>query len=182
MNYLFDSVLKRDVMANEIFDVCDEHDHVIGQAPRTLVHEQNLLHRAVHIWVWDSKGEFMIHLRSDKKDQFPLCYTSSSSGHVDAGETYETAAHRELKEELQLAGELIWVTKLPAGPETAYEHTVLYFLKTDDVPTPDPEEIQSVHYLHPDAIQSMVQNEPERFTPPFRQLFSWWITHRDKAE
>ena len=166
-------------MPEEIFDVCDEHDHVIGQAPRSDVHAHNLLHRAVHIWVYNTRGELMIHLRSTSKDQYPSCYTSSASGHVDAGETYETAAHRELNEELNLHGELTYIGKLPASPETAYEHTVLYRLTTDEPPQPDPGEIARVEF-HPVAvIQQMVIDNPERFTPPFRMLVAEFASATD---
>ncbi len=157
-------------MPEEIFDVCDERDNVIGQTPRSEVHARNLLHRAVHIWVYNSQGELMIHLRSTSKDQYPSCYTSSASGHVDAGETYETAAQRELQEELNLRGELTYIGKLPASPETAYEHTVLYRLTTDEPPQPDRTEIASIEF-HPVAtVRLMVANKPAKFTPPFRML------------
>src|SRR5690349_15619810 len=43
-------------MPEEIFDVVDEHDHVIGQAPRSQVHAQGLLHRAASIFVFNSPG------------------------------------------------------------------------------------------------------------------------------
>ncbi|SFI33442.1 NUDIX hydrolase [Planctomicrobium piriforme] len=164
-------------MAEEIFDVCDEQDQVIGQAPRSEVHARDLLHRAVHIWIWNSRGELLIHRRSEWKDQYPKHFTSSSSGHVDAGESYETAAHRELFEELQLKGTLEYMTKLPGGAETAFEHTVLYFLKTDATPTPDPAEIAELHYLTPSVVHSMVKSQPGEFTPPFLALFRWWAAH-----
>src|SRR5215472_10054324 len=93
-------------VSEEIFDVVDEHDRVVAQAPRSVVHAQKLLHRAVHIFVLNSRGELLLQKRSATKDEYPLCYTSSASGHLSAGETYETAAPRELAEELGLAGEL----------------------------------------------------------------------------
>ena len=79
-------------MSEEIFDVVDDADRVIRQAPRSVVHAQNLLHRAVSIFVLKSDGRLLLQLRSDSKDQYPGCYTSSASGHVDSGEDYETAA------------------------------------------------------------------------------------------
>ncbi len=159
---------------NELFDVCDENDVVIGKEKRGVVHAENLLHRAVHIWVWNTRGELYLHLRSALKDQFPLCFTSSASGHVDAGETYEEAAVRELREELGLTGELKFVTKLPGSEKTAYEHTALYYLTTDATPTPDPQEIQELFTRPPETVWQQVQSEPDRFTPPYRELMTWW--------
>lgn len=165
-------------MSEEIFDVCDEHDNVIGTAPRSVVHARGLLHRAVHIWVFNTVGELMIHLRSTTKDEYPSCYTSAASGHLGAGEDYESAAHRELAEELGLSGELKYAAKLPASPATANEHTVLYTLSSEAIPTPDPAEIARVEY-HPVAvIAEMVKTRPEMFTPPFKSLLAWWVCSR----
>ena len=162
-------------MTEEIFDVCDAQDRVIGQCSRQEVHARNLLHRAVHIWILNSAGELLLQRRTATKDQFPDCYTSSASGHVDAGEDYETAAIRELQEELQLQGDLIWGAKLPASAETAYEHTVLFHLQTDQRPIPDPVEIASLSYLPTATIASLLKESPQTFTPPFRRLFEdWW--------
>ena len=160
---------------NELFDVCDENDQVIGQATRAEVHSHGLVHRAVHIWVWNSQKQLLMHLRSETKDEYPLCYTSSASGHVDAGEDYETAAHRELSEELQLSGELSYQTKLPASPQTANEHTVLYFLDSDAEPTPDPEEIAAIEFLTVEQVLVKLKQSPEKFSPPFRELLTQWF-------
>lgn len=168
-------------MTEEIFDVCDAADQVIGQARRSDVHARGLLHRAVHIWVWNSRSELLIHLRSSHKDEYPNCYTSSASGHLEAGEDYETAAHRELWEELHLRGPLTYMTKLPAGAETSNEHSVLYFLYSDDIPDPDPGEITRMESLPPDQIAERMECSPELFTPPFRSLFRWWRRASESA-
>ncbi|MBT5019001.1 NUDIX domain-containing protein [Planctomicrobium sp.] len=166
-------------MSEEIFDVCDADDNVIGQATRSEVHATGLLHRAVHIWVWRTDGRLMIHLRSATKDQYPLCYTSAASGHVDTGEDYETAAHRELQEELGLGGRLVFQTKLSASPATANEHTVLYFLNSDEEPTPDPNEIAKIEYRNPDELRQLIAREPEKLSPPFLSLLTEWYFASD---
>lgn len=166
-------------MTNELFDICDDQDNVIGQAPRARVHAQGLLHRAVHIWVWRSDGRMLVHLRSERKDEFPLCYTSSASGHVDAGEDYETAAHRELKEELGLNGELKFQVKLSASEETANEHTVLYFLHSDAPVNPDPEEIAAVEYFQKHELSELYGQQPARLSPPFKSLLKWWLDRQE---
>ena len=161
-------------MSEEIFDIVNEADEVVGQAPRSVVHQKNLLHRAVSIFVIKPDGRLLLQLRSDSKDQYPCCYTSSASGHVDAGEDYEHAAIRELREELALTSPIEYLAKFPAGPETAFEFTVLYRTVTDDEPTLDPDEIDSAEFLELDDIAAKVARNPEKFTPPFRVLFDWY--------
>jgi len=165
-------------MPEEIFDICDADDNVTGQAPRSVVHARKWLHRAVHIWVFNSKGEFLTHLRSAIKDEFPSTYTSSASGHLSAGETYDEAAPRELEEELGLRAPLTYLTKLPASPDTAYEHTVLYECTTDEAPRPDPGEVAAVEFRPFAETAAKVAREPERFSPPFKQLVEWYVAHR----
>ncbi len=160
-------------MPEEIFDVVDEQDQVVGQAPRSVVHAQKLLHRAVHIFVFNSRGELLLQMRSALKDEYPLCYTSSASGHLSAGETYEAAAPRELQEELGLSEPLEWLAKFPAGPQTSQEHTVLYRTTTDAPPPRSiPSEIWLAVTFHSlDEIAGMIAQKPQLFSPCFVTLF-----------
>lgn len=162
-------------MPEEIFDVVDADDNVIGQAPRSEVHAKKLLHRAVNIFVFNSKGQLLLQKRSATKDEFPLCYTSSASGHLNAGESYDEAAPRELEEELRLKSPLEYLGKLPASPETAYEHSVLFRTVTDEQPVYHPEEIESGKYLYINEIESFITQQPDLFAPPFRELFRWYL-------
>ena len=165
-------------MSEEIFDVVYDADRVIRQAPRSVVHAQNLLHRAVSIFVLKSDGRLLLQLRSDSKDQYPGCYTSSASGHVDSGEDYETAAIRELREELSLELPIEYLAKFPASSETAFEFSALYQLVTDEEPVLDRDEIAGAEFLPLEQIASMIEQSPEKFTPPFRVMFRWFFANR----
>jgi isopentenyl-diphosphate delta-isomerase type 1 len=161
-------------MPEEIFDVVDENDQVVGQAPRSVVHAQQLAHRAVHVFVFNSRGELLLQKRSVRKDEYPLCYTSSASGHLGAGETYEAAAPRELEEELGLSGRLEWLAKFSAGPNTSQEHTVLFRTTSDVSPEFDADEIDAVSFHSIDEIARMLEREPAMFSPCFVTLFKWY--------
>jgi len=158
----------------EEFDVVDHQDQVIGQAPRSEVHAHRWLHRAVHIFVFNTRGELLIHQRTATKDECPLNFTSSASGHLHAGEDYATAAARELAEELSLVSPLEFLTKLPAGPFTTYEHSALYQTTTDEPPTFLAEEILSGEFYPLERIDAWVAKSPEDFTPCFRSLWTWY--------
>ena len=89
----------------EIFDLVDDDDRVIGRATRNEVHgNPKLLHRVVHVLVFDSLGRLYLQKRADDKDVQPGKWDTSVGGHVDAGEDRETAALRELSEELGIPG------------------------------------------------------------------------------
>lgn len=85
---------------DEIFDVVDENDVPVGKATRAEVHAKDLIHRAVHVLVFNRNGDLWLQKRSLAKDKNPGVWDSSVSGHLDAGEDYLTAAVRELGEEV----------------------------------------------------------------------------------
>ena len=89
-------------MTEEIFDVVNECDEVIGQQTRSEVHRMGLRHRAIHLLVYNSIGELFLQKRSIKKDCFPDTWDSSASGHLDSGEDYDSCILREPREELGL--------------------------------------------------------------------------------
>src|SRR6202011_1498244 len=110
----------------ERFAVVDASDQILGTASRADVHGNNLLHRAVHILIFNKTGEVYLQKRSPYKDRHPLLWDSSAAGHVDAGEEYDDAARRELKEELEIDIGLEKVLKLPASERTGQEFIWLY--------------------------------------------------------
>ena len=166
-------------MPDELFDVVDAADRVIGQAPRREVHARSLHHRATHILVHDHTGRFFLQRRSLAKDTFPGCWDSSCSGHVDAGEDYATAARRELGEELgwhDASLPLRPLLKLPASPTTGHEFIQIYLMGPVDGPfTLQPEEISEGRWLTPEEIIAWIEREPEAFASAARRL---WTEHQ----
>src|SRR6266481_4148048 len=116
------------VMSEEIFDVVNERDEVIGQERRSEVHRLGLQHRAVHVLIFNGRGEVFLQKRSMKKDTFPGAWDSSASGHLDTGETYDACAVREVREELglELAATPERLFKMTACLETGQEHVWVY--------------------------------------------------------
>lgn len=154
----------------EIFDVVDKCDRVIGQAPRDEVHARQLRHRAVHVLVLNSRGELFIQKRAGTKDSFPGRYDSSASGHLATGESYDTAAVRELHEELGLlvpVDRLKPLTKIEADHTTGWEFTWVYILRGDDPPRPNPSEIESGEFWVLARLVSKVTTHPDLFAPSF---------------
>ena len=76
-------------MSEEIFDIVDERDEVVGRRPRSEVHRLGLQHRAVHVLVFNARGELFLQKRSMQKDCFPGAWDSSAAGHLDSGESYD---------------------------------------------------------------------------------------------
>ncbi len=90
-------------MSEEIFDIVNERDEVVGQNTRREVHARGLWHRAVHVLVFNARGEVFLQKRSMKKDIAAGKWDSSASGHLDSGEDYDACAVREVREETWFA-------------------------------------------------------------------------------
>ena len=168
---------------DESFDVVDESDHVLRQASRDEVHAQGLMHRAVHILVFNRKGDCLLQKRSMLKDRLPGVWDSSAAGHLNAGEDYLPAAVRELEEELGLQAEpsqLELLAKLSASPDTGMEHVELYALHGYDGKVHFPAaEISAVLPLPPIVIDAWLKRCPEDFAPSFR--LCWQIACRTET-
>ena len=67
------------------------------------MHAQGKLHRAVHLYLFNSAGHLLLQGRSQHIAFAPDQWSISVSGHVDAGEASSVAIRRELQEELGIA-------------------------------------------------------------------------------
>ncbi len=158
---------------DELFDVVDEQDRVVGQAPRREVHARGLRHRAVHVWVFNRRGEFFLQKRSLSKDSAPGLWDSSCSGHLDAGEDYDAAAQRELGEELGWKpGEppARW-QRFEACAETGWEFVWLYRIAGEGPFTLHPEEIERGEWVAPEELARRLATRPQDYSRAFRFIF-----------
>lgn len=156
-------------MAEEIFDVVNEHDEVTGQAPRREVHARGLWHRAVHVLVFNERGEVFLQKRSMRKDTARGKWDSSSSGHLDTGEDYDACAVRELREEigLLLAQPPRRLFKVDACKETGWEFCWVYQCESEGPFTLHPDEIETGSWFAPLFVTQWVAEKPDDFASAF---------------
>ena len=89
-------------MTEEMLEVVDENDNVIGIASRKEIHARGLLHREIHVLFVTPAGDIIFQKRSMSKDTNPGCLTVTVGGHVSIGDSYELTALREAAEETGL--------------------------------------------------------------------------------
>lgn len=164
--------------SGEIFDVVDEQDEVTGQSTRGEVHAQGLLHRAVHVLVFNKRGDVLLQQRSMLKDAHPGVWDSSVSGHLDAGEAYETAAVRELAEEMGIDAKYspTEIARLKPSAATGWEHIRLYRYEHQGSIRFPAAEIESAMWLPIAVLEAWIAARPEDFASGF--LECWKASQR----
>lgn len=118
-----------------LVDEVDEAGVVIGVRTRREVREGNLLHQAVFIAVIDGDDRIVVHQRAAWKDVWPSRWDICFGGVVDAGESVEQAAGRELAEEsgviLGAAAELEHLGVARYADDLVRELATVYLARSD---------------------------------------------------
>jgi isopentenyldiphosphate isomerase len=157
---------------NELFDVVDGTDRVVGRMRRDDVHRFRLRHRAAHVLVVNRLGEVFVQRRSARKECAPGLWDTSAAGHVQSGESYAICARRELGEEIGLVAPLRQVAYLEAGPDTGWEFVAVFLCHADGPLVLCPDEIEEGRWLSPAALAQWISDRPEELTTTLRQIWA----------
>ena len=149
---------------DEIFDIVDENDDVQRQATRDEAHREGLLHRAVHMFVFNKRHELFLQKRSRLKDVHPGVWDSSAAGHLNAGEGYEETAVRELQEELGIVGaDVQEIGSIAACEKTGWEHVRLFTARHDGAVRFPCSEIEAGEWFGLDEVRRWIGMRPQDF-------------------
>lgn len=156
-------------MTEEIFDIVNERDEIIGAAPRAVVHRDGLRHRAVHILVFNALGEVFLQKRSMTKDSAAGKWDSSASGHLNQGEQYDACAIRELREEigLVLCATPERLFRISACPATGEEFVWVFRCQAEGPFQLHPEEIETGAWFSCNRVSKWVAEQPDDFARSF---------------
>jgi isopentenyl-diphosphate delta-isomerase len=145
----------------EILDLVDENDCVIGQMKRSFVHAQGVTnYRYVGAMIVNNAGQLWLPRRTLDKEVLPGHFGTSMGGHVSSGESYLDALRRELKEELFL--DLDSVNYRQLGLLTPKEHnvpafTMVYEIKLEKVNRYNKNDFSEAFWITPKAFWALVK-------------------------
>lgn len=166
----------------EILDVVNEQDEIIGQAPRKVVHsEPLLLHREALIVVCGDDNKLLFQQRSRKKLQRPLVWTIGAAGHVPAGMDANRAAQKELEEELGINRELSFLGKELARGENNIRFVYKFICKLDeDEVNFNKDEIEQVKFFDQHELEEFFKTEEVLGSMSSKIASQYWAGEFDK--
>jgi isopentenyl-diphosphate delta-isomerase len=157
---------------SETIILVDRNDNQIGTAEKLKAHQDNALHRAFSIYIFNEKGEILLQKRAKGKYHSGGLWSNTCCSHPRVEEKLNEAIHRRLEEEMGFD------TALHKSHETIYqcnfdngisEHEFLHvFMGTynGDV-IMNPEEGEDFKWANPEEIVQDMKTSP--------QLYSFWF-------
>ena len=163
-------------MKREEVILVDKNDNPLGTMEKMQAHERGVLHRAFSVFIFNSKGEMMIHRRASSKYHSSGLWTNACCSHPQINETVEEAAHRRLMEEMgfdcELKEKLSFLYKADVGDgliEHEFDH--VFFGEFNGKPEINPDEVAEWKFINSEILKEEIKNHPAKFTEWFKIAF-----------
>ncbi|MCX6815284.1 MAG: NUDIX domain-containing protein [Candidatus Aenigmarchaeota archaeon] len=144
----------------EFLDYVDDNDNVIDSMSKKEIYEKLLTHRIAHVLVFNREGKMCLQLRGNVKS-FAFHWCTTAGGHVQAGESYEEGAKREMTEEVGIDAQLTQKFKdtyvYTFGQYKGIKKFLVTFIATYDGPfNINKNDVKKVKFFTLEEIQKMV--------------------------
>lgn len=164
----------------------DENNKSKGLMEKLEAHRQGKLHRAISVFLFNSKGEWLMQQRAADKYHCPEKWSNTCCTHPFYGEKEIDAAKRRLYEEMGMVADInewfqfVYRAKLDNGL-IEHEYDTVFWGVTDEIPAINPEEVANYLYIDGATLDEQVNTQPELFTPWFLKMYPRVKEMRDKA-
>lgn len=161
----------------------DGDDHELGTMPKLAVHQQGRLHRALSVFIFNSRGEMLLQRRAAAKYHSGGLWANACCSHPHPGEDVSDAARRRLREEMGIScEELEFAFAFPyradvGGGLTEHEYDHVFLGRCDAAPRPDPREVAQWRWAATEVIAAELARDPAAFAAWFRLLFPRVAAH-----
>ncbi|MFN3404162.1 MAG: isopentenyl-diphosphate Delta-isomerase [Cytophagaceae bacterium] len=157
-------------------------DEEIGIMEKLEAHRKGLLHRAFSVFIFNSRGEFLLQKRAESKYHSPGLWTNTCCSHPKPGEDILKAANRRLWEEMGLKTNLehkfsfVYKTTFENGL-TEHEFDHVFFGYTEVTPQPNVTEVGDWRFCSANNLKIELQESPSGFTEWFKICFERVLVH-----
>jgi isopentenyl-diphosphate delta-isomerase len=153
----------------------DENDSVIGTMPKMEAHVKAVLHRAISVFIFNSKGEWLLQRRALHKYHSSGLWSNTACTHPRPGESYLEAANRRLEEEMGMKCELkdlfnfIYKEKLD-NELTEHELDHVFIGYSDEIPNFNTDEVCDYKYISYNDLTKDIITHPDKYTYWFKHV------------
>lgn len=161
--------------------VVDEHNRFVRWEARRTIHEQQLVHRSIHVLLFDSAGRLLVQRRHHGKQTYPRYWDVSCAGHVEESDytggpdddldaVYAAVAAREVEEELGVRPQLARVGAFGPVAGVHYEQIQLFRGTSDGPFALQADEVEEHRLLAPGELDAFVDGGE-----PITHALRWWL-------
>jgi isopentenyl-diphosphate Delta-isomerase len=154
----------------------NEADEVIGTGDKYDVHVAGVLHRAISVFVFDTRGRMLLQRRAVGKYHSGGLWSNTCCSHPRPAEPVAGAAHRRLLEEMGFSCPLWEAFAFTyradvGGGLIEHEYDRVFVGSFDGDPAPDPREADDWRWLDPAMVARELHQRPRLFTTWFHLAF-----------
>lgn len=154
----------------------DEKDRELGTMSKMKAHQKAVLHRAISVFIFNKKGEWLLQKRALNKYHSSGLWSNAACTHPRPNETYLEAANRRLKEEMGIECELtdlfnfIYKAKLDNNLiEHELDHVFVGY--SEQIPNFNAEEVCDYQYRSFDNLKTDIHANPDKYTYWFNHVY-----------
>lgn len=168
---------------NNLITVVDKNNKIVGSEDRLKAQQQGLWHRISIVLIFNSQNELYIQKRSPKADSSPNLWDHSAAGHVDADETPQNAAKRELKEELGISANKlkhisIYKTQRVDGDKIFNRYWYLYRFDFDGKMNLQKTEVTTGKFVDVNWLKKDLRQNPDIYTDGIKKSLQVYLDNK----
>ncbi len=154
-----------------------KNDNETNRVEKMEAHRKGLLHRAISVFICNSKSEWLLQKRATGKYHSGGLWSNTCCSHPFPGETNEDAANRRLSEEMGLKANLKEIFQFTYKAKldnqlTEYEIDHVFLGVTDEIPVHDPNEVDEWKYVNYDFLKNDIKASPEKYTEWLKKIIA----------
>jgi isopentenyl-diphosphate delta-isomerase len=162
-------------MSKDYVILVNKNNRKIGITEKMRAHQEGKLHRAFSIFIFNSRGEFLIQQRVKSKYHSGRLWSNTVCSHPRPNETYKQAVHRRLKEEMGFNCLVkkqfcfIYNTGFKNGL-IENEYDCVFVGVFDGMPKPNRKEVMNCKWISRKAIQHDIKKHPNKYSVWFKKV------------
>ena len=153
----------------------DNYDNQIGTLEKMEAHRKALLHRAISVFICNSKGEWLLQRRALDKYHSNGLWTNTCCSHPFPGEITVDAANRRLLEEMGMQCHLVELFSFTYQEDldnelTEHEFDHVFTGVTDEIPQINTAEVLEWKYVNYSDLLTDINRNPNEYTVWFKKI------------